>query len=201
MTGSFVRGTGRGYSDSSEVVHDTEHNLMKAAVAASPALDAFRRPLRNSFALHVNGHREEAPDLLPSEAPDAPDTNLTWHAAPTPASESDDHIIHKTGSVEPGEVTPAPSGTDTRITRTASGRSRLLDSSAIENDIWLEMPGVSHFALRRSWAGTDHKAPSGLALCSAGEEEHGNLLRVAAQTCYLHATLVASMPPVLVYRP
>ena len=158
--------------------------------------------------------------------------------------------MRKTGVVEDGEIVPAPVGTDTRIIRTVSGKSVMTDEATVETDTWLEMPGVSHFALRSGWAKTGRSAPSGLALLSAGvaycyltqlsryihhlkldiggvrlvqyspyeagaegragpvdthlflngradTETHGNLLKIAARTCYLHATLAAELHSVL----
>ena len=34
----------------------------------------------------------------------------------------------------------------------------------------------------------------------ADEETHGRLMRIAARTCYLHATLAVALPPVLTHR-
>lgn len=254
MTGSFIKGTGEGFSDPSEVELSRRTDFLAEAAAASPAMDALRRPLSNTFALYVNGCREQVSGVSPSKAPDAPDPYRTYSSPPAPmesqASDADNEVIRKTGAVEEGEVRPAPAGTDTRIIRTVSGRSRMVDGESVETDTWLEMPGVSHFALRSGWAREGRRVPSGLALLSAGvsfcyltqlsryihhlkldiggarlvqywpfsaeaegragpvdthlflngradAETHGNLLRIAARTCYLHATLSAALPPVL----
>jgi hypothetical protein len=168
MTGSFAKGTGTGFSDPTDVRLRGGPNLLAEAVAASPAFDALRRPLRNTFALYVNGHREEVPGMPASEAPDAPDPYLTYPRPPAPSSTDDSNFIRKTGSLEEGEVAPAPVGTKTRIIRTVSGRSEVTGPETVETDTWLHMPGVTHFTLGSSWAEKNRTAPSGLALFSAG---------------------------------
>lgn len=248
MTGSFAKGTGEGFSDPAEIILSGGPDLLSEAVNASAAFDALRRPLRNTFALYVNGRREDTPGMTPSTAENAPDPYMTYHTPPAPRDTGPLDLIRKSGVVEDGEIKPAPVGTDTRIIRTVSGKSTQIDSATVETDTWLEMPGVTHFTLQ---GGTQPKrrAPSGLALISAGvafcyltqlsryiehlkldingvrlvqyspfssdgtgkagpvdthlflngradTETHAKLLRVAAITCYLHATLSAELPPV-----
>ena len=170
-------------------------------------------------------------------------------------STSAPEIIRKTEVVEDGDIKPAPVGTDTRIIRTVSGRSKMVADTTVETDTWLEMPGVTHFRLQSGWGGSARQAPGGLALISAGvsfcyltqlsryihhlkldisgvrlvqyspfssdgthaeagpvdthlflngradDKTHGDLLRIAARTCYLHATLAAPLPAKLEHRP
>ena len=254
MTGSFAKGTGEGFSDPPAVIQTGGANHLEQAVAASPAFDALRRPLKNTFALYINGRREEAPGMTPSDAPDAPDPYLTYRTPPAPPRPDMPDVIRKTDRFEEGEVKPAPVGTDTRIIRTVSGRSKLVAPETVETDTWLEMPGVTHFTLQSGWAAENRTAPSALALLSAAisfcyltqlsryvqhmkmdisgmrivqyspyasdgttghagpvdthlflngradDETHGQLLRIAARTCYLHATLAAELSPVLTYK-
>lgn len=252
MTGSFAKGTGEGFSDPSHVDLRDGPDLLAEAVAASPAFDALRRPLRNTFALYVNGRREEVPGMPASDAPDAPDPYMTYPEPPAPPgpASATPGFIRKTGIVAEGEIAEAPVGTTTRIIRTVIGRSKLTAPASVETDTWLEMPGVTHFTLGSSWAESARAAPSGLALLSAGiaycfltqlsryihhlkldiggarlvqytpyssgasgragpvdthlflngradAETHADLLRIACRTCYLHATLAAKLPPVL----
>jgi uncharacterized OsmC-like protein len=254
MTGSFAKGTGEGFGDPSEIIlkggPDLLPDLLDEAVNASPAFDALRRPLQNTFALYVNGRREDTPGMTPSTAQNAPDPYMTYHTPPAPRDKVTPDLIRKSGVVEEGEIKPAPVGTDTRIIRTVAGKSRLVDKGNIETDTWLEMPGVTHFTIQGGIGPNNRRAPSGLALISAGvafcyltqlsryiehlkldingvrlvqyspfssdgtgragpvdthlflngradTETHAKLLRVAARTCYLHATLSAELPPVL----
>lgn len=168
MTGSLTKGTGEGFSAPSEIRLGGAPDILIEAAAASPAFDALKRPLKNRFALYVNGKREETKGVTPSKAADAPDPYLTYRASPAPLGDHEPAIIRKTGFVEDGVSTPTPEATDNRITFTVSGQSRFIGDEAIETDTWLEMPGASHFALQSSWAADHRKAPSGLALVSAG---------------------------------
>ena len=250
MTGSFAKGTGEGFGDPSEIILTGGPDLLEEAVKASPAFDALRRPLQNTFALYVNGRREDTPGMTPSTAENAADPYMTYHTPPAPRGMATPDLIRKSGMVEEGDIKPAPVGTDTRIIRTVAGKSKITDSGTIETDTWLEMPGVTHFTLRGGTRPDQRRAPSGLALISAGvafcyltqlsryiehlkldingvrlvqyspfssdgtgragpvdthlflngradTETHAKLLRVAARTCYLHATLSAELPPVL----
>jgi len=254
MTGSFATGTGEGFSDPAKVIQTGGADRLEAAALASPAFDALRQPLSNTFALYINGKREPAPGMAQSSAEDAPDPYMTYKTPPAPLTANAPEIIRKTGIVEEGEIKPAPVGTTGRIIRTVSGRSTCVDRDMVETDTWLEMPGVTHFSLRSGWAETGRTAPSGLALLSAGvafcyltqlsryihnmkldisgvrlvqyspfasdgthgragpvdthlflngradAETHGNLLRIAARTCYLHATLAAELPAILQHQ-
>lgn len=255
MTGSFAKGTGEGFSDPAEVIQFGGADYLEQAVQASPAFDALRRPLKNTFALYINGRRDIAPGMTQSDAPDAPDPFLSYHEPPAPRTAGLPDVIRKTDVFEDGEIKPAPVGTDTRIIRTVSGTSKLVADDTVETETWLEMPGVTHFALQSGWAANNRTAPSALALLSAAvsfcyltqlsryiqhlkldisgmrivqyspyssdgktgragpvdthlflngradDETHGDLLRIAARTCYLHATLAAELPPVLKFRP
>ena len=253
VTGSFVKGSGEGFSAPSEVILTDGPAQLAEGAQASPAFDALRRPLENTFALYVNGRREAVEDVRPSLAPDAPDPYVTYRESPRPPDGFTAEFIRKSGVIEDGEIKPAPASTDTRIVRTVAGGSTLVDRNTVETDTWLEMPGVSHFTLRADWSATGRKAPSGLVLLNAGvsfcyltqlsryihhmkldiggvrlvqywplssngsghagpvdthlflngradAETHGRLLRVAARTCYLHATLAVALPPTLVHK-
>lgn len=167
MTGSFAKGTGQGFSDPAEVIQTGGPDLLEDAINASPAFDAMRRPLQNTFALYVNGRREEAPGMKASTARDAPDPYMTYREAPKPMDSVPNEMIRKTGILEDGEVKPAPVGTDTRIIRTVSGKSRARTAQTVETDTWLEMPGVTHFTLQGGIQAEQRIAPSGLALISA----------------------------------
>ena len=173
MTGSFFRGTGEGFSDPATVAvrvkssapADSIKRLIDDAIKASPAMAAMRTPLTNTFALYVNGRRRSIAELAASEADDAPDPYVTYSSVPKPLPQwaNDNSLIHKTGEIESGEVTPAPTGTNSRIIRNIHGRSVLLDQAGVvETDTWLGHPGMSHFTLKSDERIGGDTAPCGL---------------------------------------
>lgn len=179
MTGSFFRGTGEGFSDpatvkvkvKSSAAVDQIRQLISDALKASPAMAAMRTPLTNSFALYVNGSRRSIAELAASEADDATDPYVTYTSAPTPLPRwVDDHsLVRKTGKVCDGDITPAPAETETRIIRNIHGNSTMLDEVGIvETDTVVDVPGLSHFAIRSDERTGGDAGPCGLALLSAG---------------------------------
>ena len=274
MTGAFFRGDGKGYAEPAKVKvivaspapKDSVASLVRAAVAASPALAAMRMPVENTFALYVNGRRRDVTTMKRSSAPDAPDPLKIYSTAPSPLPRSNDlpDLVRKTGRTREGAVTEAPAGTTTRIVRTIHGTCRLLDPAGVtETDTVLGLPGMSHFAIKSdergvtAGAATPALGPSALSLLSAGiafcymtqlsryiehmkfnirqvrlvqfnpytlqgsaadgsarggiepvdthlflhgdesDETHERLMRIAATTCYLHATLASTLEPVV----
>jgi len=176
LTGSFVRGDGKGFSDPPEIQfvcqpgeHDAVAALVAKAVSMSPAISALRKTLDNTFALYVNATREPVSSMKSSTSDDAPDPYITYAAPPAPADSTPDDPIWKTGEIEEGEIKIAPSGTKTRIIRTVSGLGKLVDQQGVvETDTWLEMPGVTHFGIRADESQQGFHAPAGLSLLSAG---------------------------------
>jgi len=256
MTGSFIKGDGEGFADSPEVrvLAPEQHveelrSIVNAAKLASPAFHAVEKPLLNTFALYVNGRRKPVIGMLPCDSEDAMDPYVSYGTPPAPDSSTRPDPIRKTGIVEDGEIKPAPAATKTRIVRTVSGLGGFSESlDCVDTDTWLEMPGVSHFALASDDRPNGNLAPSSLALISAGiafcymtqlsryienmkldiegvrlvqvspyqlldgvgkadpvethlflnghadVDTHAKLLKIAAKTCYLHATLAATLP-------
>ena len=265
MTGSFFRGDGEGFAEPAEIRVELSADadagrvaeLVDDAVAASPALAAMSMPLRNTFAIYVNGRRRAVETMAASPEESAPDPFATWRERPAPEPGGSPDAIRKTGAERAGTVEPAPAGTKTRIVRIVRGIGRAIEPDGLtETDTWLELPGMSHFAIRSDERpeGGD-AAPSGLALLSAGiafcfmtqldryiehmkfdiggvrlvqrcpymlnedagrvrgaagpvdthlfvngredDETCERLMRIAARTCYLHATLAAALDPVV----
>jgi len=272
MTGSFFRGDGKGYAEPARVKvtigsaapKDAIGALVRAAVAASPALAAMRIAVENTFAIYVNGRRREVKTMKHSPSPDAADPLKTHSAPPAPLAGANDlpDLVRKTGRAREGQVAAAPAGTTTRILRTVEGRCRMLDAVGVtETDTVLGLPGSSHFAIKSDERGASlgaaapDQGPSGLGLVSAGvafcyltqlaryiehmkfgirqvrlvqfspytlqgsatdgsarggiepvdthlflhgeesDETHERLMRIAATTCYLHATLASALEP------
>lgn len=257
LTGSFVRGDGKGFSDPPSIQFSCKADqqdkitaLVSKAANTSPAISTLRKSLDNTFALYVNGTRQKVSSMKNSEAADAPDPYITYSAPPSPADNTPDDPIWKTGELEQGEVKLAPAGTKTRIIRTVTGSGKLVDQDGlVETDTWLEMPGVTHFGIRADESLQGLRAPAGLSLLSAGVvfcymtqlsryienmklgiegmrivqytpfsasndnadakpadthlflngradvETHENLMRIAAETCYLHVTMAKALDP------
>lgn len=257
LTGSFVRGDGKGFSDPPSIQFSCKADqqdkitaLASKAANTSPAISTLRKSLDNTFALYVNGTRQKVSSMKNSEAADAPDPYITYSAPPSPADNTPDDPIWKTGELEQGEVKLAPAGTKTRIIRTVTGSGKLVDQDGlVETDTWLEMPGVTHFGIRADESLQGLRAPAGLSLLSAGVvfcymtqlsryienmklgiegmrivqytpfsasndnadakpadthlflngradvETHENLMRIAAETCYLHVTMAKALDP------
>jgi hypothetical protein len=178
LTGSFALGTGEGHAEPTQVdvsllsAASSERiaTLVYSAVAASPAMALLRTPLTNTFALYINGRRRPVAGMANSIAPDAQDPFVAYVSAPQPLPSGDERtdLIEKTARRQDGTATLAPSGTTTRIVRKVQGAGRLVDASGLtEIETWLELPGMSHFDFRTD-TGASARAPSGLALVSAG---------------------------------
>lgn len=178
LTGSFTRGDATGYAEPADITvridsgadAGTVRELVDAAVAASPALATMHTALVNTFAIYVNGRRREVTTLAGSPADDAADPYRTYSRPPSPLAGAAtlDRLIHKTGEVREGEITPAASSTTTRILRTIAGTSTLIEPGGVfEIDTVLGLPGMSHFSLKCDERPDGDQAPSALALLSA----------------------------------
>ena len=261
LTGSFVHGTGEGHAEPTEVevrVHsgaseDAVTALVQAAASASPAMAFLRTPLRNTFALYINGRRHVVDGLDNSPADDASDPFRTYSSPPRPlagAAQPARPLVEKLDHQERGDAQPAANTIAGKQLRTIRGLGRR-EAELFDVETWLEMPGASHFTLRAAALQHSITAPSGLALLSAGisfcymtqlaryienmklaiggvrlvqhtpfdtqgsegvaesidthlflngdapAETHLQLLTVAARTCYLHATAIAPLDPVI----
>lgn len=177
MTGSFFRGTGKGFGEPAQIlvtVHspaarDNIDRLVRDAVAASPALATMRMPLVNTFALYVNGQRRAVTTLPASKAADAADPLATYRNPPSPAADAPDlaDIIAKPGETTTGDFALQPAETTGRVVITVDGRNRLLDADgASETYLKLGFPGTSHFLVKADPKG--ERAPSGLSYVTAG---------------------------------
>jgi hypothetical protein len=178
LTGSFALGTARGYAEPtqvevrirSEASQAVILKLVNDAVVASPAMAFLRAALTSTFALYINGKRRQIAGVVNSTARDALDPLATQFNAGRRQNGMDErpNWIEKTGQREVGTPVLAPPGTTTRIVRKVKGRGQLVDPGGMtEMETWLELPGMSHFVFRTD-ASVSGRAPSGLALMSAG---------------------------------
>jgi uncharacterized OsmC-like protein len=179
MTGSFFKGTGEGYAEPANIdvsfastsPTDVLHKLVSDAVIASPAFALMRKPLRNTFAIYVNGRRRKVTTMLESGSQDAIDPYVTYSSAPSPLADADTFpdLVYKTGQKSDGVSEVAPGDMTTRQIRPVIGRSALIDpGGATETDVVLGIPGASNFAMKSDERPSSDMAPSGLALLSAG---------------------------------
>ena len=146
--------------------------LVSDAVDASPAFALMRRPLRNTFAIYVNGRRRNVTTMLASAADDVADPFVTYSSAPTPQADAETFadLIYRTGQKSEG-VQAVASGdmSNGPAIRPVIGRSTLIDpGGAMEADVVLGMPGASHFALKSDERTDAEMGPSGLAILAAG---------------------------------
>ncbi len=180
MTGSFFKGTGEGYAEPASIEvgfsNDTPAveltRLVTDAVDASPAFALMRRPLRNTFAIYVNGRRRKVTTMLASSADDVVDPYVSYSSAPSPEVGADTFadLIYKTGEKSEGVQAVASGDMSTGpAIRPVIGRSTLIHPDcATETDVVLGMPGASNFALKSDERMDSEMAPSGLALLAAG---------------------------------
>lgn len=176
LTGSFVQGTGVGVGEYCSVDMDIETSaggaevakLVQDAIAASPAFAMLTSELDNTFALYVNGRRRNPTTLPASSGPDATDPFVKYAKLPEPLAGADvlDQIVWKTGEQKPGEPIVAP--VEGKVIREVSGSGSLVDLDGVYTaKVGLNLPASSVFAFTSDETDAD-RAPSGLAMCTAG---------------------------------
>jgi len=177
FSGSFFKGTGQGVAGPAQVRARIRSqapasviaDLFRNALQASPAMSAMRTPLKNTFALYVNGTRYVVPEAHASSASDAVDPFKAYKGAPRPQSERGDLADIITKNPQPigeSEVMPAAG---TQFELKVLGKSRFVNGCATtEAETWLERPVGSHFAFKSDELGASGVAPSGLAYQAAG---------------------------------
>lgn len=262
MTGAFFRGDGVGYAEPAKIDISIQSaapaatiaTLVAAAVQASPALAVMRTPVSNTFALYVNGRRQTVTTLPDAAGDPAADPLKTYASVPEPLAHAATlpDLILKTGQKREGTPTltaPAATGAQ-RIVREVAGNCEVLADGETRTDVALQLPGMSHFALKSDESALD-RAPCGLSMLSAGiafcymtqlsryidymkfkirhvrlvqlnpytfdgvrggiepvathlflhgdetNETHEKFMRISAVTCFLHATLTATLEPVV----
>lgn len=179
FSGSFFKGDGRGTAEPAQVRLALRSgapalavvDLVRRAIAASPALAAMSTPLDCTFALYVNGIRREVIQARPSSAPDASDPLKTYPRPPAPVLDGRDlgGIITKMpmGAVETQEMPSSGAKFDLRVL--GSSRVADLQSRQTEVAVRLKAPPGSSFGFRTDEASLSSPvAPSGLAVLSAG---------------------------------
>ncbi len=179
MTGAFFRGDGVGYAEPAKIAVAIQSSataatiaaLVAAAVRASPALAAMSMPVENAFAIYVNGKRRAVTTMPDAGGADAIDPLKTYASVPSPLAGANTlpDLILKTGQKRegvPALAVPA-AAPGQRIVRDVAGTCHTTRDGATNTDVALQLPGMSHFSIRSDESTAD-RAPSGLALISAG---------------------------------
>lgn len=176
LTGSFSQGTGEGVAEGVHVDLEIASNasasaikdLVRDAVAASPALAMVTTQIDNTFALYVNGRRRNPTTLPASSAGDAVDPFIKYKDMPRPLAGGDDaaKLIVKAAEKQPGEPITAPVAG--KVIREVKGRGRLVGATGIYRcNAALNLPGSSVFEFTADETGAG-RAPTGLGLATAG---------------------------------
>ncbi len=199
LTGSFVKGDGKGHAEPTEInleIKSPENKskierLVNSCTKKSPVLTALRTPLKNTFSLIANGRRKKLTNLNESEKnnPEDPYQFYTKQPSPNEKETYSKRMILKTGKVSDGKIEPvdgynvsASSGdvpgneNFNKIIRTIVGNScTKANDDTVEVDTVLGLPGMSHFIISMDINGV--KAPSPV-----------NIMGAAISFCFLTQT-------------
>ncbi len=199
LTGSFVKGDGKGHAEPTEInleIKSPENKskierLVNSCTKKSPVLTALRTPLKNTFSLIANGRRKKLSNLNESEKnnPEDPYQFYTKQPSPNEKETYSKRMILKTGKVSDGKIEPvdgynvsASSGdvpgneNFNKIIRTIVGNScTKANDDTVEVDTVLGLPGMSHFIISMDIKGV--KAPSPV-----------NIMGAAISFCFLTQT-------------
>ena len=199
LTGSFVKGDGKGHAEPTEInleIKSPENKskierLVNSCTKKSPVLTALRTPLKNTFSLIANGRRKKLSNLNESEKnnPEDPYQFYTKQPSPNEKETYSKRMILKTGKVSDGKIEPvdgynvsASSGdvpgneNFNKIIRTIVGNScTKANNDIVEVDTVLGLPGMSHFIISMDINGV--KAPSPV-----------NIMGAAISFCFLTQT-------------
>ena len=199
LTGSFVKGDGKGHAEPTEInleIKSPENKskierLVNSCTKKSPVLTALRTPLKNTFSLIANGRRKKLSNLNESEKnnPEDPYQFYTKQPSPNEKETYSKRMILKTGKVSDGKIEPvdgynvsASSGdvpgneNFNKIIRTIVGNScTKANDDTVEVDTVLGLPGMSHFIISMDINGV--KAPSPV-----------NIMGAAISFCFLTQT-------------
>jgi hypothetical protein len=161
VSGSFAQGGAKGEAFAPEVLFE-EHT--SGEWKDSPLYQAMRVPLRNAFALYVNGRRRPVSGVHESKAPDEADPFLKHSGAPRPLAEPQPQIIGKQALDPDAKIFSMP--TSTGGLKFGSRVEGAMDGGLVRCTV--SFPGIpaSRFTFTAEEQG--EKAPSGLAYAWAG---------------------------------
>lgn len=178
FSGSFLRGTGEGSAEPVAIEIGVRSAappaqvlaLLEAALAASPAHALLATPLRDTFALYVNGRRCPVRRVAPSQAPDEADPFRAHRAPPRPLESGQaprDLIERLSPDPDAGPARPLPG--EGRIPILIGGSSILEDPAGVVAATVVPTSPGARFRFRCDEGPQPHqRAPSGLACAAAG---------------------------------
>jgi hypothetical protein len=178
FSGSFVKGTGQGSAEPvairiavrSEAPAAQVRALLDAALAASPVHALMAQPLRDTFALYVNGRRTEVKRVAPSPAADATDPFKAHRAPPRPLEghgAARDLIEWLPPDPAEGPASALPA--EGRVPITIRGSGALIDPAGVVTATVIPTSPGARFRIRCDETGAARpQAPSGLACAAAG---------------------------------
>jgi hypothetical protein len=162
ISGSFAQGSARGEAFAPELA--LPRSAAPAGLEASPLYQALRTPLRNTFALYVNGRRRPVGGVAGSDAADAQDPFLTHAGAPRALYEPRPALIGKEALDAGAEIVTLPDSTPGR--RFGSHVEGASDGTVVHSSVSFPRLPASRFTFVSD--GRGRTAPSGLAYAWAG---------------------------------
>lgn len=177
FSGSFFKGTGQGTAEPVVVraaaqahgASELVRRILESALAASPVHAAFATPLRNVFALYVNGRRTPVKRVAPAAAPDAVDPFLAHARAPAPLAAADAlaDIVERLAP-DPAATAPRDIPPEGRVPIPIRGSGRLADPAGVFATTVLPASAGARFRLLTDARAAGRRAPTAIALAAVG---------------------------------
>jgi hypothetical protein len=177
FSGSFLRGTGQGSAEPVAIrvaVRSAADpalvgRILDAALAASPVHALLSTPLKDTFALYVNGRRAPVMRVAPATGPDEQDPFKAHRAPPAPLAGADTlpDVIERLPP-DPAEGPAGPLPAEGRVPIFVRGSSVLEDPSGVVATTVIPTSPGARFRLRCDERPGAQAAPSGLACAAAG---------------------------------
>ncbi len=177
FSGSFFKGTGQGEAEApvirlaveSSASPDTVAAVLRDSLLASPAHAAVAVPLKNTFALYVNGRRCPVTRVAASSGPNITDPFVAHPRAPVPANPSAEATIIERLPYQPSaDGAPRVIPGEGRIPILIRGTSEVdREDGVVATTVYPTSPG-SRFRIRCDERTDDVVGPSGLACVAAG---------------------------------
>jgi hypothetical protein len=177
FSGSFLKGTGQGAAEPVAIrvaVRSAAEpalvgRLLDAALDASPAHALLATPLRDTFALYVNGRRTPVVRVASSQEKDEQDPFRAHRAPPAPLAGADTlaDVIERLPP-DPAEGPAGPLPAEGRVPIFIRGAAVLEDPAGVVATTVIPTSPGARFRLRCDERPGAQQAPSGLACAAAG---------------------------------
>jgi hypothetical protein len=177
FSGSFLKGAGQGAAEPvairvavrSAAAPALAGRILDAALAASPAHALLATPLRDTFALYVNGRRAPVVRVAPSQGADEQDPFKAHRAPPAPLAGADTlaDVIERLPP-DPAEGPAGPLPAEGRVPISIRGASVIEDPAGVVATTVIPTSPGARFRLRCDERPGAQQAPSGLACAAAG---------------------------------